>query len=129
MAPQVEFLDILIETVEKNCSLGTSISLKELKSNGGIYAELGDGFTESVYYNKQTVKSIPVLFLCRNKDQRQCIDWLFSITNYLQRLKKYPTGKTFWWLDAEISKEPSKIGRDEDGVYHFSSIINCKIHY
>ena len=36
-----------------------------------------------------------------------------------------PEGKT----DTEIAKEPNKIGRDEDGVWHFSCILNCKIYY
>lgn len=36
--------------------------------------------------------------------------------------------KTFAWLNTEIAKEPSKIGRDEDGVYHYSCILNCKIY-
>lgn len=129
MAPLAEFLDVMIDTVEKNCGLGTRISLKELKAEGGIYAELGDGFTESVYYNKQEIKAIPVLFLCRHKEQKQCMEWLGNICHYLQRMKQYPHGETFSWLDTSIKKEPGKIGRDEDGVYHYSCILTCKIYY
>lgn len=129
MAPQLEFMDVLINTVEQHCELGTTISLKELGASGGLYAELGDGFTETTYYNKQTIKTLPVLFLCRHPDQQQCLEWLCSICNYLQRLKKYPSGNSFSWMNTEIVKEPSKIGRDEDGTYHYSCIVNCKIHY
>ena len=56
-----ELLELIADTAEKNCSLGTEISLEELPADGGIYAELGEGFTESVSYNKQEVKMIPVL--------------------------------------------------------------------
>lgn len=129
MTPQTELLDLLVDTVEEKCNLGTKISLKELGKNGGIYAELGDGFTDTTYYNKQEIKTIPVLFLCRHKDQRKCLEWLHSICHYLQRLKKYPQGDSVSWMDTTIAKEPSKIGRDEDGVYHYSCILNCKIFY
>lgn len=129
MTPQREFLELLAGTAEKNCSLDGPISLEELSAGNSLYAELGDGFTESTYYDKSTVKTVPVLFLCRNTDQRRCLEQLESICNYFQRLRSYPSGKTFSWMDATIAKEPSKIGRDEDGTYHYSCILNCKIFY
>lgn len=127
MEALTEFFDIMLDAIEQQC--GLVVSIKELKAEGGIYAELGDGFTDTSYYNKRTIKTIPVLFLCRHKSQKQCMEWLCSICNYLQRLKVYPQGDTFSWLDASIAKEPSKIGRDEDGTYHYSCILNCKIFY
>ena len=123
-----ELLELIADTAEKNCSLGTEISLEELPKDGGIYAELGEGFTESVSYNKQEVKMIPLLFQCRHADQKRCFEQLCEIAGYLQGLKKYPLGKSFSWLDTTVAKEPSKIGRDEDGVYHYSCILNCKIY-
>ena len=129
MAHLTDFFDVLLNEIEQNCGLNTEISIRELKAKGGIYAELGQGFTDTVYYNKQTVKTVPVLFMCRHKSQKQCMEWLCSICDYLQRLKAYPRGKTFTWLDTTIAKEPNKIGRDEDRVYHYSCILNCKIHY
>ena len=129
MTPQTEFLELIIETAEKELALDTPISLKELPAGGGLYAELGDGFTATTYYDKGTVEMIPVLFLCRHADQQRGLEELCEICNYFQRLKKYPQGDTFSWLDAGIAKEPNKIGRDEDGVYHFSCILNCKIYY
>lgn len=129
MIPQNELLDLLIDTVEKHCDLDTPISLKELPAAGGLYAELGEGFTEEVFFDKTTVKTIPVLFLCRHADQRRGMEELCEISYYLQRLKRYPQGKTFSWMDTTIVKEPNKIGRDEDGVYHFSCILECKLFY
>ena len=129
MTPQTELLDLLVDTAEKNCNLGTNISLEELGKYGGIYAELGDGFTDTTYFNKQEVKTVLVLFLCRHKKQKQCLEWLHSICHYLQRLKKYPQGFCVSWLDTTVAKEPVKIGRGEDGMYHYSCILNCKIFY
>lgn len=129
MTPQTELLELIAKTAEENCELDTEISLKELPAAGGLYAELGDGFIDTAYYDKSTVKVIPVLFLCRHRDQKRGLEELAVISSYFQRLKKYPQGETFAWLDTEIAKEPNKIGRDEDGVYHFSCILNCKIYY
>lgn len=129
MRPLTEFLDTLVEAVEQNCDLSAKISLKELSASGGLYAELGEGFGNETYYDKSTVKTIPVLFLCRDKDQKRGMEDLCQISDYLQRLKRYPQGKTFAWLDTVIAKEPNKIGRDEDGVYHLSCILNCTIYY
>lgn len=74
-------------------------------------------------------KNNPGAFLCRHADQERGLEELSEISHYFQRLRQYPQAKTFAWLDTEIAKEPNKIGRDEDGVYHFSCILNCKIYY
>ncbi len=129
MTPQTELLELITETAENNCNLDTSISLKELPAEGGLYVELGEGFGNATYYDKSTEKTIPVLFLCRHVDQERGLEELSEISHYFQRLRQYPQAKTFAWLDTEIAKEPNKIGRDEDGVYHFSCILNCKIYY
>lgn len=120
---------MLADTAEENCNLDSAISLEELSKDNSLYAELGSGFGDTVYYDKSTVRMVPVLFLCRNTKQKRCIEQLSEICNYFQRLKKYPQGKLFSWMDTEIAKEPSKIGRDEDGTYHSSCILNCKIYY
>lgn len=129
MTPISEFLNVIAETAEKECELNYPVSLEELPAEGGLYAEAGEGFVQSTYFNKTEIKTVPVLFLCRDVDQQRCLGQLESICNYFQRLKKYPSGETFSWLDAEIVKYPSKIGRDEDGVYHYSAILNCKLYF
>ena len=129
MTPQTEFLDLICDTAERNCDLGAEISLKELPAEGGIYAELGEGIGDSPYYDKSAVRTMPVLFLCRDADQRRGMDRLCRICNYMQGLRQYPQGRTVSWLDARVAKEPNKIGRDDDGVYHFSCILNCQIYF
>lgn len=62
MTPGIEFLELLTRTAEENCNLDSQISLDELSAGNSLYAELGEGFTETTYYNKSTVKTIPVLF-------------------------------------------------------------------
>lgn len=129
MSPQTELLELICRTAEENCELAYDISLKELHPEGGIYAELGSGFSDTAYFNKTAVRTIPVLFLCRDTDQQKGMEQLCSICNYLQKLKTYPQGETVSWLDAKVATEPNKIGRDEDGKYNFSCIVNCLIYF
>lgn len=129
MKPQIEFMEVFAKTAEDNCDLDSDISLKELSNRNSLYAELGSGFTDTTYYDKSTVRIFPVLVMCRHADQSRCLEQLSDICNYLQHLKDYPKGETFAWLDTVIAKEPSKIGRDEDGVYHYSCILNCTVYF
>ncbi len=129
LTPLMDFLNLLVDTAEERCDLDSKISLEELSAENSLYAELGSGFTETAYYGKRTVKTIPVLFLCRNGKQERCVSQLESICNCLQRMEAYPQCETVAWMDTVIAKEPSKIGRDEDGVYHYSCILNNKIYY
>lgn len=124
-----EFMEVLVNDAEQNCDLDTAISLEELSAQGGLYAEPGEGFADASYYDKSECKMVPVLFMCRSIDQTSCLRQLESICNYFQRLKKYPSGESFSWLNAEIAKYPSKIGRDEDGMCHYSAILNCKLYF
>lgn len=127
--PQTEFLELICKTAEEHCDLEHKISLEEVNPKGGLYAELGEGFGHGQYYNKHAVRTLPVLFLCRDADQKNGMEQLCRICNYIQSLKKYPQGTSVAWLDAKVVKEPNKIGRDEDGVYNFSCILNCDIYF
>lgn len=129
MSILTDFLELVIETAENNSQLAYPISLKELPKEGGLYAELGEGFVESQYYDKTELRQIPLLFLCRDNDQHRCLAQLEAICLSLSRLMQYPQKEGFCWLDAKTAKAPSKIGRDEDGTYHYSCIINCKLYY
>ena len=127
--PYSEFLDLICETAEKNCNLDTEISTKELPAEGGLYAELGEEISDGPNYDKgAALRTMPVLFLCRNVDQIRCIDQLSSIGSYLQALKVYPQGKMVAWKNA-VAKAPRKIGRDEDGKYYYSLLVNCLIYF
>lgn len=129
MTPQTELLELVVKTAEENCRLDTEISLNELSKKNSLYAEFGTGYVETVYYDKTAIRVIPILFLSRHSDQQRCVEQLCDICNYLQKLKAFPEGKTVTWLDTSVAKEPSKVGRDEDGMYHYSCILNIKCYF
>lgn len=124
-----ELLDLICELVETNCNLDSKILLEELPSEDGLYAELGEGITENTYFDKSTTKIIPIIFQSCSTDQKRGIEQLCSICNYLQSLRKYPQGNSFSWLTTTVAKEPKKISKDENGMYVYSCVLNCRIYY
>lgn len=127
MEPQVELLNLIVKTVKEKC--GIEVSLDGTPFEGGVYAELAPGYNDALYYSKQAIKVIPVLFLSKDRDQTVCLNALCRICNYLQALRRYPQVEGFAWLDAVTATEPNKIGRQEDGQYLYSAIVNTKIYF
>ncbi len=122
-----ELLELAAETVEKNCYLSDQVRLDELPEAGGLYVEIGSGYNETVYYDRSAVKLIPIVFMAKHVRQQDCMDELTTICEYLQSLKVYPKAETFVWLDAGVATWPIKVGRNEDGQYIYSCIVNCRI--
>ncbi len=120
--PQVELLELVIGEIEKGC--GLSVLLGELPPDGGLYAEWSAGYIEGLYYNKTAIRIMPLLILCKDADQKQCLNNLNRICNYLHYLKKYPEGKCVAWVDATTATEASKVSRQEDGQYIYSCVVN-----
>ena len=48
----VDIINLIVDTLEKNAALSGKISLEELPSEVGLYAVLGPGYNESLYYDK-----------------------------------------------------------------------------
>ena len=125
--PLTEFQDQLVDWLKTDLNL--EISLDELPPGGGLYAETGASQTVSSYYDKTALWTIPVLFLSKNADQKAGMENLSMICNFLHKRKSYPSGQSFAWKDAQTVTQPNKIGRDEDGKYLHSCIVNCKIYF
>lgn len=127
MEPQTKLMNMIVKTIDDNCRI--CVSLDGLPKHGGVSAELAAGYTDTLYYSKHSVRIIPVLFLSKDRDQEDCADRLCRICNYLQSLKLYPQTDGFSWMDAVTATEPNKTGRQEDGQYIYSAIVNMKIYF
>lgn len=129
MEPQVEMINKVLDTIEGNLTLFDTVHIDGLPKNRGISCEIAPGYNKDIYLNKQASKIIPLLFLCKNNNQITALDTLFKIGNYLQRLKVYPNGMSFEWMNAEVSSEPSLIGKQDDGQYIYSCIVDITIYF
>jgi hypothetical protein len=127
--PQVEMINKVIDTIETNLDLFSTIHIDGLPTDGGISCEIAPGYNKDIYLNKQASKVIPLLFLGKGKDQITVLNTLCSIGNYLQGLKVYPNGATFEWITSEVSSEPSLVGKQNDGQYIYSCIVDITIYF
>lgn len=128
MEPQVEIINLVKSTVESGCDLPTVISLDGLPADGGLSVQLGEGYNEALYFDKSCIKVIPMVFLCKNASQMQCIEQLSKISNYLQNLSEYPALENAVWLGAETKKEPNKLDMKEEALCVYSCTVNIRIY-
>lgn len=122
---QSEFMNAFCDLIQRELNL--EISLYELPADGGLYAESGAPALQCMYMNKSCLWKIPVLFLSKRKDQQQGLKELEQISMHLHYRKNYPDGTRYGWADASIITPANKIGRDEDGQYLHSCIVNCLV--
>lgn len=127
MSPQVELMELIRREAAAGC--GIEVCLDGTPADGGVSAELAPGYTDALYYDKSAIRTVPVLLIGKDKDQAGCADRLCRICNHLQRLKQYPQADGFTWLDATTATEPNKVGRQEDGQWIYSAIVNTRIHF
>lgn len=127
MEPQVELMNLVRKTINDGC--GIYVHLDGTPKHGGVSAELGAGYTDVLYYSKKAIRILPILFLSKGKDQVDCLDRLSQSCNYLQSLNRYPEAEGFAWLDAVTATEPNLVGRQEDGQWIYSAVMNMKIYF
>ena len=71
VTPLTELLELFVDTAEKECIPGERISLKELNPSGGLYAETGEGFGDSMFYDKSMVRTFRFWFYAGIKTKRR----------------------------------------------------------
>lgn len=114
-----ELLEVITATVEGHCKLDTGITLEELPAEGGIYAELGDGFEESTSYNKQEQA---LSMLIRNR-------WNLRLLKPAEQLKLMQD-ITSRYIEVEkrpqIKKSPVPVlDFERDGDYIYASFMQA----
>lgn len=128
MQPQTQFLELLIDTVN-DLGLFETVTTGQLPSDGGITVEINAGYLETQYLNRQGRHVLPLLFLCKHKNQSIAFDTLCRIVNYFQRLRTYPAGVCFAWETMEVANEPTYVTYENNGQYIYSCIINATIYF
>ena len=114
MQPQTEFLQALCGTVNR-FGLSYPCTVGPLPPAAGISVELTAGYAES-FLNRQENHRLTLLFLCKHQSQETALDMAFTIRNRLARLKEYPDGKAYAWVNLE-PKEPQWVGKQDGYIY------------
>lgn len=128
-SPQFEMVNKIKIELENNLNLFDKISFDGLKVKGGIACEISAGYNKDTYLNKSENIVVPLLFLCKSKDQALAYNTLCNIGNYMQRLKKYPECESCYISNIDVATEANKIGKDDHDYYIYSCIINVLIYF
>ena len=86
-------LDAIIDEIEKNLKLYSSVKVGSLPQRSGIAMYIGAGSPQSKYMDKATLNALYATVNAKHKDQRQAAAALEKIHSHLNRLSVYPTGK------------------------------------
>ncbi|CCZ35670.1 unknown [Firmicutes bacterium CAG:646] len=123
-------MEELLLNIQKICKeeLGLDVNLSELKSDGGIYAELGPVTTKSYIRMAGEVQRAPVLFMCKSSMEPECIRTLNRICSHLRRNKRKLEGKSCRIRTLEIESASHKTGRTEDLQVVYSCILQIEIY-
>ncbi len=127
MNPQTELIELAAAMAEENCGI-EKIYLYGLSGEEGMYVEPGQGYTETVYYDKSAVRILPLRFFRKGTDRELCMEELSAVCNYLEGLSIYPEAQSFTWLDAIVSAQPRRDETKEEELIYFCT-IDCRVFY
>lgn len=121
------FMDLIVSELETNLSLLYNINIGKLSKVGGLSIELVPSPPTTTFLNKSIEDEKLILFLCKDKNQLNCLNELDKIRDYLIKKKKYPSSMEFEWVNSYVSTDIEYVDNTEDGNYIYSMIIGNKI--
>ena len=126
-------LDAIIDEIEKNLKLYSSVKVGSLPQRSGIAMYIGAGSPQSKYMDTATLNTLYATVNAKHKDQRQAAAALEKIHSHLNRLSVYPSGvhdgKSWQITDISTSSAPNFIGQEGDGQHLYGSILQIKFYY
>ena len=125
----METLEELMRRIEKICTeeLGILTSLSELPKTGGLYAEMGMVTTKR-YVRSASVKTVQILFMCKDAVEPVCIRNLSKVSGYLQKNKRKLEGEGYRVRSVKETSGPHKTGRTESKETVYSCILYMEIY-
>ena len=125
----MEPLEELMRRIEKICTeeLGIPTSLSELPKTGGLYAEMGMVTTKR-YVRSTSVKTVQILFMCKDAVEPVCIRNLSKVSWHLQKNKRKLEGEEYRVRSVKEASGPHKTGRTESKETVYSCILYVEIY-
>jgi len=91
--------------------------------------EITAGYDVSVYYSRNRLHDITLLFLCKHESQSVAYDTLCKIGNHLQSKLTYPIkGDGFGWVKSDAN-DPQFVTRLSSGQFIYSCVIDITAQF
>lgn len=121
-------LDTLIEHVINIIDIEDEILVGYNDELGGLSIQLGPGYNDTMYLDKETKKIIPIVFYAKYNNQQTCIQKLDFITNKLEKLTEYTQVEDYELIYIITSTETNYIGVEKsDRLYIYSTVVDVTI--
>jgi len=118
----------IIEETEKVLTLTDEIIIDNLPEDGGISFEADGGSVGFIDFGKTYNRNPEVMIKRKSKNQRECIDDIDNIINYLVGLRSY------WCVDGiKISNiirigDTQKVSLKNDDYYIYVGVIQVMLY-
>ena len=125
----MEPLEELMRRIEKICTeeLESLPAFQSFRKTGGLYAEMGMVTTKR-YVRSASVKTVQILFMCKDAVEPICIRNLSKVSRVLQKNKRKLEGEGYRVRSVKETSGPHKTGRTESKETVYSCILYMEIY-
>ncbi len=109
----------MISEIMKYISELTGAGSGQLPEKGGLVMQLAPSSEGTTYFDGSGSDNMSLLFLCKDKSQRNAVDKLDAVCSKLTRIKRHSHGI----YNLRIATPPNYVGKEGD-FWIYSCIIN-----
>jgi len=101
----------------------TKAEIGQLPENGGFVLQMAPSSSGTAYLDGSSDDNMSLLFLCKNKSQKEAITTLENVCNILTRNKRH----SFGIYNIYVATQPNYVEKAGE-FWIYSCIINFKYH-
>ncbi len=127
MQPQLKAIQLIAAFIKEK--IGIAVTLSPLPEDGGTTIEVTAARTVAVSLDRQhQQKALPLLILCKNKDQLTAMDTVAKISNCLSSAAALPSDEDVQILSAVSKSDVNMVDKVGD-YWIYSAIVDINIYY
>lgn len=127
MQPQLKAIQLIAAFIKEK--IGIAVTLSPLPEDGGTTIEVTAGRTVAISLDrKHQQKALPLMVLCKNKDQFTAMDTVAKIGNCLSSAAELPSDEDVQLMSAVSKSDVNMVNKVGD-YWIYSAIIDINIFY
>lgn len=117
-----EQTQLLTSTLEPDLKIGV------LPAEGGIVLQIVSGTTETMYFDRSSIRSMTLQILCKDS-QRSAIDRVAACCNLLQAATEFETNDNYQMIDYEIDTDPQFVSFESPGgMAIYTAVVRARYY-
>ena len=120
IAEQTQLL--LTSTLEPDLQIGV------LPAEGGIVLQIVSGTTETMYFDRSSIRSVTLQILCKDT-QRSAVDRVAACCNLLQSLTEFDANDDYQMIGYEIDTDPQFVSFESPGgMAIYTAVVRARYY-